>query len=433
MTDTQHRSARRSCITGLQWGDEGKGKITDVIAPEYDVVVRYQGGANAGHTVKVGNEVFKLNLLPSGIIHPGKRCLIGSGVAVDFGKLAEETAELGKRGIDVLANLRISEIAPVVLPLHKLMDRAVEDLRAEEAIGTTHRGSGPCYAARAYRIGLRVGDFHDVDVARKRLGISRRHKLSFLEEAGITVPSVDAMLAELMTAFDKVKSMILTASAFIAELEADKPILFEGAQGTLLDVDFGTYPFVTSSHTISGALFSGLGIPPQDVHVLGVAKAYCTRVGAGPFPTEDGGEAGARIANRGQEFGTTTGRPRRCGWLDVPALRHAVRINRVDEIALTKIDILSGFKSIKVCTSYKGADGPVTRFPLTAEAVSRCEPVYEEWPGWDEELDNISTFAGLPENARSYIARLSALLETPITRISIGPKRHQILDVPRGA
>ncbi|MFN8544833.1 MAG: adenylosuccinate synthase [Candidatus Binatia bacterium] len=418
-------------VIGTQWGDEGKGKVVDLLAADADVVVRYQGGNNAGHTLVVNGEKTILNLVPSGILHPGKVCMIGPGTVLDPEVLVSEIAALKGRGY--LADdrwLRVSEQAHLILPYHRAVDRARERLRGAGNIGTTGRGIGPAYEDKMARSGIRVGDLFDGDGFRAALEHSVREKNAYLQ----------AILGEPPLAFDDVHARCVEyrekLAPFVADtgaelrsaLAAGWRVLLEGAQGTHLDVDHGTYPFVTSSNTTSGAAATGSGIPPRALdHVVGIAKAYTTRVGSGPFPTELTCALGERLRADGDEYGATTGRPRRCGWFDAVVVRHAVALSGVDGLALTKIDVLTGIDPIRVCVGYE-IDG-VRRDtpPVTQRGWVRARPVYEELPGWTQPLGEARALADLPANARRYVERLAVLARAPILLISVGPGRDQTI------
>lgn len=420
-------------VVGTQWGDEGKGRVVDWLAERADLVARFNGGDNAGHTVIAGGHRLRLHLIPSGILYPSVVCLIGAGVVVSPDQLVKEMDELAALGIDVSpARLKLSAAAHIVLPSHRALDGARENARGKEAIGTTRRGIGPAYADKAARVNLRAGEM--VDRARFTARVAdgvRAHNRRLAELQGATMLSPEAVADEYGHYADRLAPYLTDGSALVGEaLASGKTVLCEGAQGTLLDLDHGTYPFVTSSSTVTGGALTGLGFGPRYVsRVIGVAKAYTTRVGAGPFPTELFDETGARIREAGNEYGTTTGRPRRCGWLDVVALRYAVRVNGVDEIALTKLDVLSGIERLQVAVAYE-RDGERTEyFPAEfgAEVLQRWTPVYEELPGWQEDITGIRRREDLPPAARSYIARIEEWVGVPVTFISVGPAREQAI------
>jgi len=414
-------------VIGLQWGDEGKGKIVDLLSDDVDLAVRCQGGANAGHTVEIGAHKYVLHLVPTGILRPDVRCLIGNGVVVDLPGLFHELTELYKRAIRWEGRLFLAVSAHVVLPYHRLLDQADEHARKEEKIGTTLRGIGPAYADKVGRRGVRIGDLYDPQALRTRLALvalAHRAKIECLSD--VKMPDVDAVARELEEYADRIRPFLVNAAEFLHdETTAGKSILYEGAQGTLLDVDFGTYPYVTSSTTTVGGVMTGLGVPPRAVgDVFGVTKAYCTRVGNGPFPTELTGEFGERLRAQGNEYGATTGRPRRCGWLDGVLLKHSCRINGVTHLAVTKLDVLDDLSTIKICTRYDGLCGP-----LDLAHLASARPVYEEWPGWQEPTSDFTDFGRLPAACRNYLERLADLAEANLAIISTGPRRDQTIRI----
>lgn len=420
-------------IVGSQWGDEGKGKIIDIMAAKADLVVRSSGGNNAGHTVVHGDQVYKLHLLPSGILYPETICLIGSGVVVDPAVLLEEISEMNKRGV-ACDNLRIDARADIIMPWHRELDRLEEDFKAKQTgvnVGTTGRGIGPCYTDKAMRVGIRMYDLVHPECLKKLVKNTGELKNLFIEKVyGGKAMDLDAIFEEYKAYGEKLAKYMADGSviAFDAH-KAGKDILFEGAQATLLDIDFGTYPFVTSSHPIAGGACVGTGVGPKIIdEVIGVGKSYTTRVGNGPFPTELDDEVGELIRNRGGEFGTTTGRPRRTGWFDAVIMQHAVRVNGLTAIAINKLDTLSGFKTLKVCTAYKKSDGSVLNdFPVTLEELADCKPIYEEIEGYDGDLSACKTFDELPEKCKAYVARLEELCGCPITILGVGPGRDQVI------
>ncbi len=428
-------------IIGAQWGDEGKGKVVDLLAPTVDIVARYQGGANAGHTIQWTNaqgedETFVLHLIPSGIFHPGTVCVVGNGVVIDPVAFMDEVRAVEARGYSVAGRLRVSHTAHLIMPYHKALDRAqeraAEDAEGGTAIGTTGRGIGPAYVDKVARAGIRVVDLLDRDSLRARLTAAIEDKNDVLARIyGGERLDVDAIVDEYV-AFDEIIDPYVTdTAAYLHDaLAAGKRILAEGAQGALLDVDHGTYPFVTSSSPTAGGACTGLGIPPTAVdRVVGIVKAYSTRVGNGPFPTELTDATGDRLRATGHEFGATTGRPRRCGWLDLVALSYAARLNGFTEIALTKLDVLAGFDEIRVCTAYR-IDGRTTeRYPADARLLGRAEPVYETLPGFAEPLDAARTLDDLPDAARAYVAWIEARLGVPVTTVGTGPGREQTIVV----
>jgi len=416
-------------VVGTQWGDEGKGKVTDMLASTADVVVRFGGGNNAGHTVIVDDEKFELHLIPSGILYPEKECVIGNGVVIDPVVLVEEMEGLAKRGIS-LDNLYISETAHVIMPYHRLLDGLEEKRKGQDKIGTTGKGIGPTYTDKAARKGIRVIDLLDEDRFRKKLEKSLEYKNILLERVYNEEPfSVEEIIEEYKPSIEKIRSHVRNTSLLLDEkIKEDKKIFFEGAQGTLLDIDYGTYPYVTSSNPTAGGVCTGSGVGPVQIDdVIGVAKAYITRVGEGPFPTELKGKIGEKLRKKGNEFGVTTGRPRRCGWLDIPVLKHAVRVNGLTEIVLTKVDILSGFEEIKVCTAYKNDDEVLEEFPADFEKLKDYEPVYQKFEGWDEDISKVREYENLPENAKKYIEKIEDMVDTRISIIGIGPGREEAI------
>jgi adenylosuccinate synthase len=414
------------CIVGLQWGDEGKGKIVDAVANDFDLVVRYQGGSNAGHTVVINGEKFVLHLLPSGILRPGKLCVIGNGVVVDPPLLLKEMDELIGRGVKISDNLAISDRAHVVLPYHKELDKLQEADPSGKKIGTTGRGIGPCYVDKAARTGIRVGDMLDRATFERKLraNIAQKNRL-FEALYGAPAVSCERILEEYLGYAERLRPLVRDTVTLLTDAQASgKRILFEGAQGALLDVDFGTYPYVTSSSACAGGVSIGSGVPPKTIgRIVGIMKAYTTRVGEGPFPTELNDDIGRRLRERGREFGATTGRPRRCGWCDVVTVRHTVAISGVDAIAMTKLDVLSGLETISVATEYRYNGAAITRFPAGAEVLAKCQPVYRTFAGWKEDLSRCRTFSDLPANARAYVTALEELLGVPVESISVGSGR----------
>jgi adenylosuccinate synthase len=418
-------------VIGAQWGDEGKGKITDLLSRSADVVVRYQGGNNAGHTVVVGDRIFKLHLIPSGILYPKTECIIASGTVIDPKVLLEEVDRLKDLGIST-DNLFIAETAHITMPYHRVLDRASEDQRAEHKIGTTGRGIGPTYADKSERVGIRVIDLMDEKRLAKKLRWAIDQKNIVLQKLYNLEPlDADAIIEEYRGYADRLRPHVVDASLKIdAAIRERRNILFEGAQGTLLDLDHGTYPYVTSSNPVAGGACIGAGVGPTCIdRVIGVAKAYTTRVGEGPFPTELHDETGELIGQRGAEFGTTTGRKRRCGWFDGVIGRYAVRINGLDCLAVTKLDVLDGLDEIKVCTAYE-LDGQIVRdFPSDARAFARAIPIYETLPGWKQSTSECKTVEELPPQAKEYLKFLADLTGTPIAIISLGASRGQTIIV----
>jgi len=418
-------------VIGTQWGDEGKGKITDLLSRSADVVVRYQGGINAGHTVVVNDRTFKLHLIPSGILYPHVDCIIGSGTVVDPQVLIEELDGLEALGIST-SRLYIAETAHVTMPYHRSIDIAAEAQRAEHRLGTTGRGIGPTYADKSERTGVRIVDLMDVETREEVFRWAIVQKNRVLEKL-YNLPPLDPgeTIAQYARYADRLRPHIIDASLKIDEaIRQRRNILFEGAQGTLLDLDHGTYPYVTSSNPVAGGACIGAGIGPTIVdRIIGVAKAYVTRVGEGPFPTELRDGVGQLLGQRGAEFGTTTGRARRCGWFDGVIGRYAVRINGLDCLAITKLDVLDELPEIKVCVAYE-LDGQVIRdFPSNARTFARCRPIYETLPGWQQSTQRCTTLAELPEAARKYLQFLSDLLEVPIAIVSLGASRGQTIIV----
>ena len=411
-------------LLGLQWGDEGKGKIVDVIAPEYEIVARFQGGPNAGHTIVIDGQKFVLHLIPSGIFHQNTINLIGNGVVIDPITLKKEVEQLEAHGIDVHSKLVLSERAHLILPTHKLLDAASEAAKGDKKIGSTLRGIGPTYMDKTGRNGLRVGAVKLADFEERYNFLKSKHTKMLDELYHFDYEVKDDEFLEAIEFIRGLKSV--NSESFLAEeLEKGTMILAEGAQGTLLDIEFGSYPFVTSSNTITAGACIGLGVPPQSIgKVFGIFKAYCTRVGAGPFPTELHDEVGEKIRHEGGEFGATTGRPRRTGWLDLPLLRYAVRLNGVTDLIMTKADVLSVMDHIEVCTSYQTASGNTADVPYDLE---HAQPVYEQFNCWNADLTGVREVEALPEKLTSYIAMIEKYLGVPITFLSVGPDREQTL------
>ena len=418
-------------VIGAQWGDEGKGKITDLLSRSADVVVRYQGGNNAGHTVVVGDRTFKLHLIPSGILYPKTECIIANGTVIDPKVLLQEVDRLTELGIST-DNLFIAQTAHVTMPYHCVLDRAAEEQRAEHKIGTTGRGIGPTYADKSERVGIRIMDLIDAKRMPKKLRWAIEQKNIVLQKLYNLEPlDVDAIIEEYRGYADRLRPYVVDASLKIdAAIRERRNILFEGAQGTLLDLDHGTYPYVTSSNPVAGGACIGAGVGPTCIdRVIGVAKAYTTRVGEGPFPTELHDDIGDHIGDRGAEFGTTTGRKRRCGWFDGVIGRYAVRINGLDCLAVTKLDVLDELEEIKVCTAYE-LDGQIVRdFPSDARAFARAVPMYETLAGWQQSTSECKNVEDLPEAAKTYLKFLADLMEIPIAIISLGANRGQTIIV----
>src|SRR5712692_236116 len=413
-------------VLGAQWGDEGKRKIVDLLTPHFSIVARYQGGHNAGHTVYVGGTKFILRLIPSGILHPGIICVIGNGVVVDPQALFAEVDDLAKNGIDVDNRIIVSDKAHLILPYHRDLDLLSEARRGERKIGTTSRGIGPAYEDKIARRGIRVGDLADPAGLEQNIrdNVTARNRL-------VQDNTMDwkPVLEQLLKQAERMRPMIRDVSLLLTDaMRAGQSILFEGAQGTLLDIDHGTYPYVTSSNASVGGVCTGLGIPPKAIGlVLGVSKAYTTRVGEGPFPTELFGEMGNRLRESGSEYGAVTGRPRRCGWYDAVAVRYGVRINGLDALALTKLDVLDGLDRIEICTAYRFGSRTITEFPSDSAELAACEPMYESWPGWSTPTRGVRRFADLPENARRYVARLEEVSGVPAAIISTGSERDDTI------
>ena len=420
-----------SVICGLQWGDEGKGKVTDLLSADVSLVVRYQGGDNAGHTVVLGDETFKLHLVPSGVLHPHIQPIIGPGVVVNPRTLIDEIAMLESRGI-ATHKLRVSAAAHVIMPYHVALDGAREQVAGDGMIGTTKRGIGPAYADRAGRTGIRMGDLMEPDLLRARLTVALAEKNALLERAyGIQPFEFEPLFSDALSWGQRLGPLITDTTQIIqAALARDELVLLEGAQGTLLDLDHGTYPYVTSSNPVAGGACTGGGVGPLQIsQVIGVLKAYSTRVGAGPLPTELNDEVGAHLVESGHEYGTTTGRRRRCGWLDFVPLRYAVQINSVSSIVLNKVDILSGLPEVKVCVGYRVDGKLVEQWPLSAAVLERAEPVYETYEGWMQDLRACRSVDELPTAARRYVAAIEERAGVPISHISVGPERTQTIAV----
>lgn len=419
-------------VLGTQWGDEGKGKIADLLTTTADIVVRSQGGNNAGHTLVVGDKKVVVRLVPSGILHSSSLCLIGSGVVVSPEALFGEIEELKASGItDAEQRIKLSAASSLLLPVHVAIDKASELKRGKNAIGTTGRGIGPCYEDKIARRGLRIGDLYDMEIFKEKLAILLDYRNFALKNYfGAEEVSFDSIMDGIMKVRDRILAMVADVSAILADARASgKKVLFEGAQGTFLDIDYGTYPFVTSSNTVAGGCCTGSGAGPRHIdYVLGICKAYTTRVGGGPFPTELDNQIGEDIRARGFEFGAVTGRPRRVGWYDAVAMRRAVDINSLSGLALMKIDVLDGMEELRICTKYKLSDGTLSDLPpLAAYEYSKVTPVYETMPGWSESTVGVTKFEDLPENARKYIRRLEELAGVPVAIISTGPEREQTI------
>lgn len=416
-------------LLGAQWGDEGKGKITDYLAERADYVVRYQGGNNAGHTVVVNGEEFKLRLIPSGIISGHATCVIGNGVVVDLKVLIKEMEYLKEKGVDV-SRLRISDRCHLIMPYHIKQDECEEMAKGDAKIGTTKNGIGPCYMDKCARTGLRMGDVVDPDYFRARLANAVALKNNLLTKLyGVEPFDADAIADEYLALAEQIKDQICDTSYLLDEaLKAGKKVCFEGAQGTLLDIDHGTYPFVTSSNPNSGAACVGAGVGPQHINeVLGIIKSYTTRVGAGPFPTELNDAIGEEMQQRGHEYGTVTGRARRCGWMDLAIVNYAIRLNGITGLALMKLDILDTLPEIKICTGYKLRGEEIPYFPGRLEDLEQVEPIYETVPGWQCDTTSCTTFDELPEAAQAFVGRVEALAGVPVKIVAVGPGREQTI------
>ena len=417
-------------IIGAQWGDEGKGKIVDILARDTDIVVRYQGGSNAGHTVINERDTYIFHLIPSGILYRGTTCIIGNGVVVDPSALIEEMDQLQTKGIKIGKNFAVSQRAHLILPYHKAIDRAAEQSKGSRKIGTTGRGIGPSYADKMARIGIRMGDLLNPPLFRKKLEENLVEMNWFLERLyKVETFQVDKVFDQYMGYADRLKSHIIDTTTFLNRAIAkNKTVLFEGAQGTHLDVDFGTYPFVTSSSSSAGGACTGTGVGPTMIDaVMGIAKAYTTRVGSGPFPTELTDEVGQGLQTRGREFGSTTGRARRCGWYDAVVVRHAVQVNGLTSLAVTKLDVLDGCKELKLCTGYKYNGVLYKDMPADLEALTSCQPVYQRMKGWSASTTGATKYTQLPAEAKRYLDRIEELSACRIDMISTGSKRHETI------
>jgi adenylosuccinate synthase len=418
-------------LVGTQWGDEGKGKATDLLAAQSEFVVRYQGGNNAGHTILAAGQLLKLHLIPSGILYPGVTPVIADGVVVDPAVLLEEMDALAARDIDP-SRLRVSGNAHLVMPYHQELDKLTERYLGKHQLGTTRRGIGPAYADKASRIGLRVQDLTDPAIFRQKLEVVLKEKNLVLTKVYNRLPMEGERIADDYLAMgERLAPFISDTSALLYRALRDgKHVLLEGAQGTLLDLDHGTYPFVTSSNPIAGGALVGAGLGPKEVdRVIGVTKAYVTRVGSGPFPTEDLGPAGRQMGEKGQEIGTTTGRARRCGWFDGVLLRYAVRVNGLTELFLTKLDVLSGLDRVRLCAAYRFDGRTFEDFPPHQTIFHKAEAVYEDLPGWAEDISQVTRYRALPAAAQAYVGRLEAIAGVPVRHVSVGPDREQTLEV----
>lgn len=417
-------------VLGTQWGDEGKGKIVDLLTDQAAVVARFQGGHNAGHTLVVNGEKTVLHLIPSGILREGVTCLIGNGVVLAPDALLKEIRGLEEKDVPVRQRLRLSPACPLILPYHVALDQAREAARGKDKIGTTGRGIGPAYEDKVARRGLRLGDmFYPERFANKLREVMEYQNFALTNYYKVDAVDYDTVLADCMEMAEQLKPMVANVTEMLHQYrERGQNILFEGAQGSLLDIDHGTYPFVTSSNTTAGGAATGSGVGPLYLdYVLGITKAYTTRVGSGPFPTELFDEVGAHLAKQGHEFGATTGRARRCGWFDAVALRHAVQVNSVSGLCLTKLDVLDGLESVKICVGYKDAEGNDANAPVDAEDYEALHPVYEQMPGWTESTIGAQSIDALPQAARNYIKRLEDLVGAPIDIVSTGPDRSQTI------
>ncbi len=418
-------------VVGCQWGDEGKGKVVDLLAEKSEIIVRFQGGANAGHTIHANGKKFILHLIPSGIIHPGKICYIGNGVVMDPFGVLEELETLKNEGIETEGRLFISSLANLVLPYHKLIDAIDEKRRGGDGIGTTLRGIGPAYRDKVGRFGIRLCDLYKPESLKEKLCMYKNFRAEYLADVTDERADMDKIYNDLLKIAPVFEPMIKNVSLDIMKHHKDgKSILFEGAQGAMLDVDLGTYPFATSSNTTVGGAMTGLGIGPKIFdEIIGVVKAYTTRVGSGPFPTELFDETGKRLRDNGSEYGSTTGRPRRTGWLDLVALRHACRINGIEKIAITKLDVLDDFNKIKICTEYLLEGEKLTEVPLDLADLWKVKPVYDEFDGWNSSTVNINKFDELPDNAKKYLGFIARELQVDICLVSTGARREETIIV----
>ncbi|MCH4177119.1 MAG: adenylosuccinate synthase [Streptococcaceae bacterium] len=414
-------------VVGTQWGDEGKGKITDFLSENAEVIARYQGGDNAGHTIQFGGTKYKLHLIPSGIFYKEKISVIGNGVVVNPKSLVEELAYLHQHGVNT-DNLRISDRAHVILPYHIALDQLQEDSKGDNKIGTTIKGIGPAYMDKAARVGIRIADLLDKEIFEERLKINLEEKNRMITKMykGEAL-NFDDIFETYYEFGQQIKHYVTDTSVILNDaLDHGKRVLFEGAQGVMLDIDQGTYPFVTSSNPVAGGVTIGSGVGPSKINkVVGVCKAYTSRVGDGPFPTELFDEVGSQIREVGREYGTTTGRPRRVGWFDTVVMRHSKRVSGITNLSLNSIDVLTGLKTVKICTAYDLDGKTITHYPASLKELERCTPVYEELPGWNEDITAVRDIADLPENARNYVHRVSELVGVKISTFSVGPDREQ--------
>lgn len=426
---TVMKNSEITVVLGAQWGDEGKGKITDYMATSFDIVARFSGGNNAGHTVLISNEKFKLHHIPSGIFYPEKLCILGNGMVIDPEVLMSEIEGLRKRGIPC-DNIRISDRAHITMPYHIWLDELQETLRNDQKLGTTKRGIGPVYMDKVSRSGIRAIDLVDKEVLREKIAQNFRGKAKLLKGSNFTIDGIFKRYSELA---ESLKNYITDTSLLLYEaIRENKKIMLEGAQGALLDLDFGTYPFVTSSNSIAGNASTGTGIPPYMItNVVGVAKAYTTRIGTGPFPSELKDCVGEHLLKVGAEYGTTTGRPRRCGWLDLVVLKFAQRINGINCLALSKLDVLTNINPISLAVNYRHNGKNLDNFPASIKILSQCEPVYIELEGWTEDITVCSRFEDLPIQAQNFIKKIEEILDVPVEIISVGPERNQTIEVKK--
>lgn len=418
-------------VVGTQWGDEGKGKVVDILAEFVDVVVRFQGGNNAGHTIVVEGQRIVLHHIPSGVLHPRKKCVVGNGVVIDPKVLLEEIEELESRGVKVSpGNLILSEASHLIMPYHRAMDVGRERAAGKNAIGTTGRGIGPAYEGKVGRRGIRMVDLLDPQIFRRKVQDHLRELNPYLKDRLGEKPfSLKEVVEEYMAYADKLAPFVTNTSIFLdREMKAGRSVLFEGAQGTFLDLDHGTYPYVTASNTVAGNACTGAGVGPTRIDgVVGIVKAYTTRVGSGPFPTELQDETGELLREKGQEFGATTGRARRCGWLDMVLVRDAVRLNGISDLAITKLDVLGGLATLKICVAYDYMGKRLEEVPCSMEIFSRCTPVYEELKGWDEDITYAREIEELPKNAQRYLRRIEELADVPVALVSVGSSRNDTI------
>lgn len=413
-----------TAVLGCLFGDEAKAKIVDVLASDSDIIVRFQGGSNAGHTIQFDEHKFVMHLIPSGIFHQDKVCVLGSGVVLDPIQLENEMNALKEKGITFYDRFFIDERVSIVLPVHKQIDERMEELAGSKKIGTTKRGIGPCYSDSISRIGIRVCDLENAELLKYRLDyLYKYHNITVKEE------EIEETVQSLLTFGKSIKEYRINLPYLLnSYYQQDKNILFEGAQGTLLDIYFGTYPYVTSSHTISGGISAATGFPPNQIDLLiGVFKSYFTRVGSGPFPTELINATGEQIRKQGNEYGSTTGRPRRCGWFDIVAAKYSAMINGIDNIALTLLDVLSGVQDIKICIGYKIDGKVIEEFPADQSLLEQAEPIYISMDSWNEDISQCKTWESLPLNAQKYVKKIETLLERPVSIVSVGPKRDQTI------